>query len=64
MRSRTMDHPMKHGTTYWDEPDERDGWVPEPKPWCPSCCVPLVSCGCPVAERILDDEAHITRGSE
>jgi len=29
-------------------------WHVDPKPWCPSCCVPLLSCGCPIAEAELD----------
>lgn len=51
------------GTTYWDQPAPMD-WAAEPKPWCASCCVPLQSCGCPEAERLLDLEAHLIRGSE
>lgn len=51
------------GTTYYDEVAPMD-WKPTPKPWCAECCVPLISCGCPAAERVLDAEAHIIRGSE
>lgn len=50
-------------TRYFEDPDERDGWAGEPKPWCPSCCVPLKSCGCPEAERILE-QANIIKGTD
>lgn len=29
-------------------------WKPEPRGWCTSCTVPLLSCGCPIAEAELD----------
>jgi hypothetical protein len=50
------------GSTFWEDDDPMQ-WEAAAKPWCQSCCVPLHSCGCSEAERILD-EAHIVRGEE
>lgn len=46
------------GTTAYDgdEGIKTPDWHVEPRPlWCPSCVVPLLTCGCPEAERMLDE---------
>lgn len=44
------------GTTAYDgdEGIKTPDWHVEPKPWCPSCCVPAQTCGCPEAERMIE----------